>query len=153
MGGRVWSPCKTAFYFGWGESRPYKHKYQRLAVGYGKWSAASVRDMFNALGHPCTKDVPTAVSALCRWPFVLQLAWPTAVNIMQYATHCQHTTARHITELLWQFISCSPSYSHCQKAVQNTSRISALLLQADPRWISENPPASPYSHSSVPQSF
>jgi len=29
----------------------------------------------------------------------------TAVDSLQYATHCQHTTARHITELLWTVCS------------------------------------------------
>jgi hypothetical protein len=34
---------------------------------------------------------------------------------------CQHTAARHITELLWQFIHWSPSYSHCHRAVRDTN--------------------------------
>ena len=39
------------------------------------------------------------------------------MDSLQYATHCQHTTARHITELLLQSIRCSPTHSHCQNAV------------------------------------
>jgi len=61
----------------------------------------------------------------------------TAVGSLQYATHCQHTTARHITELLWQSIRCSPSHSRCQKAVHNISRPQTVPfltspLQSDP---------------------
>jgi hypothetical protein len=45
----------------------------------------------------------------------------TAVNSLQYVTNCQHTTARQITQLHWQFIRCSPSHSRCQTAKHNTS--------------------------------
>ena len=58
----------------------------------------------------------------------MQVTVCSAVNSLQYATHCQHTTAKHITELLWQFIRCCPSYSRCQMAVHNTCSSQSVWL-------------------------
>ena len=102
------------------------------------------------------------------------------MDSLQYATHCQHTTARHITELLWTVCStlhtvstqlhdtlqncCGSTFAALLHTVAVTrqyitsaghimSHYSASPLQSDPTSISKGSPASPYSHLLVPSSL
>jgi len=103
-GRTVWSEREAAFYF---EKKPTITKLQiknhRVTAGNSNWTQPRF-DSFNALGHPCTKDVPTSVSAFCRWPIVLQLAWPYCcgqspvrytLSAHNCTAHCRTAVAVH----------------------------------------------------------
>ena len=112
--------------------------------------------MFNALGHPCTKEVTTAVVTLCRWPFILQLTWPyCSVNSQQYATDMSaHNCTTHYSTVvavlsLLSFIQSQ----HATPAVRNLSLSYTSLLQSDLTWVSKYPPATLLYQTSFPPSL
>jgi len=57
----------------------------------------------------CSMHLVTPVAKTCpQIKFTVQVTFPSAVNSLQYATHCQHTAARHFTE------QSAVRYTHCQ---------------------------------------
>ena len=106
--------------------------------------------MFNTLGYPRAKTVPIAVSELCRWPFVLQLAWPycseqSAVRYTLSAHNCTtHYSEHSAVRYTLSAHNCTTHYSE-QSAVRYTlsahnctthysSPLAALLHRVAVRW-------------------